>query len=188
MEIKGTSVKITKEFVKSKFPLEYEKWMKMLPPNSFKILNDTIKANEWYELTPSVIHPTQVMAKLFYKNDVKKASWELGNYSAKIALTGIYKMFLMVTSVKYVLDKARNVWGTYYRPCEFYLEESSQHRAVIRIEGFKIDGTIIFHRLGGWLDGLYELTKQDTKKIDISIQYKPQNFIVARIDTEWGKK
>jgi len=185
MEIKGTSVKTTYDFVKSKYPNDLTKWLQALSPSQKKIFTDVIKANEWYPLMDSVIIPMQVVAKLFYAGDQKKAAREIGIFSAKSALTGIYKAFLLVASVKYVLERARHIWSAYYRPCEFNMLESKSNRAVFEINGFAKEESLIFQRLGGWMEGVFELTKQKSNNVNINIVYNTDS-ITAKVTAEWS--
>ncbi len=185
MEIKGTSVKITNDFVKLKYPNNYKDWINAMPIPSQKVFNEIIRSVDWYNLMDSVIIPTQVLSKLVYNADAKKMAWEIGKYSAKAALTGIYKAFFLVTTTRYVLERARNVWGTYYRPCEFTSVESQSNRAVFKIDGFKAEEALIFQRFGGWIEGLFELTRQTNKGIEVKI-IPNGKFITAMITAQWA--
>ena len=184
MEIKGTSVKITSDFVKDKFPNDYKKWLQALGPDQQKIFNGVVFVGDWYPLMDSVIIPTQVIAKMFYFNNVKKAAREMGVYSAKVALTGIYRVFLYVASTKYILQRAKNVWSVYYRPAEFQVIESTSNKAIFEITGFRKEETLIFDRLGGWLEGVLELAKQKSKGINIELT-DDRNFVKALVSAEW---
>ena len=66
MEIKGTAVKTTPEFVRERFGDRFQEWVELLPDRSRMIIEQPIYATSWYSLMDSVIFPTQKVGDLFY--------------------------------------------------------------------------------------------------------------------------
>jgi len=169
MEIKGTSVKITHEYVREKFPHEYEKWKHALPPKQQSIYNEAIIAGNWYPLKDAILEPTRVIADLFFCGNQQKAHREVGIYSSKSALTGIYRAFLLVATPSYILQRAQAVWTTFYRPADFKIIEATSTKAVFEINGFTKDEVLLFQRLDGWVCATIELTRRKIVKTEIRI-------------------
>ena len=85
MQIKGTAVKVTSEFVKKQYTEHYETWLNSMPIESQNIFTKPIYASSWYPLTDSVIIPSQKVGDMFFPN-IKDACWEIGRHSSDIAL------------------------------------------------------------------------------------------------------
>ena len=66
MQIKGTAVRITPQYVKQSHPDKYNDWINSLSDESKKIMNNPIIATDWYDLTNSVLEPTEKIANLFF--------------------------------------------------------------------------------------------------------------------------
>ncbi len=169
MEIKGTSVKITHEFVRDKFPADYEKWKRALPSKQQAIFSEAIIAGNWYSLRDAVLEPTRVIAELFYNGNQQKANREVGIYSAKSALTGIYRAFLLIATPSYILQRAQAVWTTFYRPAIFKIVEGTSTKAVFEINGFTKEEALLFQRLDGWVCAAIELTRRKIVKTEIRV-------------------
>lgn len=165
MNIKGTAVKSTPQFVKDRFKDNYTRWLQNLPAESQKIMQNPINVGDWYPLTESVIMPTETIGKLFFK-DNKEAAFEIGRYSAEVALKGVYKVFIMVATPAFMISRATKIFSTYYDPAEINLMENSSGGAKIEIKKFKERDAIIAFRITGWV---YKALELMNKK---NIQYK----------------
>jgi hypothetical protein len=95
MKIKGTIVNSVIGFVKENFPNRFQECMDGLSAESKNIYTNAIMASEWYSYKDGLIHPSELVAKLFFHNDVKKAAWQIGRYSADVGLKGINKVFIL---------------------------------------------------------------------------------------------
>lgn len=183
MEIKGTAVKATPQYVKEKHPEQFKTWTKSLPPKAKEIMSNSILATTWYELTPAVIEPTEALAKLFFK-DAKQAAWAVGKYSAKIALTGIYKVFIIVSTPAFMLSRASSIFSSYYKPSKINAVKKSNSKVVLEISGFDKRDKLIFYRIAGWVEQALEQTKKS--EIKVKVEEKNENGkLTAHIVAEW---
>lgn len=187
MEIKGTAVKITPQFVKQCFPDKYFEWIDILPEQCKNIVIQPILATNWYDLVNSVIIPTQKVAELFYNKDEIKAAHELGRFSSEIALKGIYKIFLKVSSPGFVISRASSVFSTYYRPSEIEIIENEAQKVVLSLKGFKTNEKLIMYRIGGWMSKTLELTFSKDTQITYNHKEKNDN-LSTEITAVWQKK
>lgn len=167
MEVKGISVKSIPEFVFKHFPLQYNEWLISLPDESRRILNGYVFANNWYPLNSSVILPIKSIATFFYDDDLKTAAWTMGRYSAKIALNGVYKLFVEIGSPKYIIDKGSKVFEAYFRPSELNVFQAEKHSIVVQITHFPDMDMALEYNIGGWMEMALEISGCKNLKVDI---------------------
>mgnify|MGYP006911562587 CR=1 FL=1 len=184
MEIKGTAVKTTPDFVKEKFPGHFLEWLQSMPESSRKIFEQPIYATSWYNLIDSVIIPTQMVGDLFYDGNHVKAALLLGRYSADVALKGIYKIFIRVSSPHFVLSRASSIFSAYYKPSDIKVVESKDKRCVIELSKFHVSEKLIMHRIAGWVEQTLEITLKSALRIEV-IDEVSGDDLVTRIVIEW---
>jgi hypothetical protein len=158
MEVKGTALKTTRDFVKVNFPNEYNKWMKELPEPTRHIFEDVLDISGWYPLRESYLVPINRVAKLFYNGDEKVCGDAIGYYSAEIALKGLYKVFLLIASPAYLIQRATKIITTFYRPSQVEAFSISSKSAGIRITEFSEMDLALEYRVGGWCKRALELS------------------------------
>lgn len=185
MEIKGSAVKATPDFVRDMFGSRYSEWVKSLPEKSKAIIEQPIYATAWYSLTDSVIIPTQKVADLFYAGNSAKAASEIGRYSADIALKGVYKIFVRVSSPHFVLSRASSIFATYYQPSDIKVIESADKKAVLQFSKFHPNDRIIMNRIAGWIEKTLEITLKSPLKVDVENHIEGVN-LTSKITAIWN--
>jgi hypothetical protein len=185
MEIKGTAVKATPDFVREKFANRYDEWVKSLPEASRRIIEHPIYATAWYSLMDSVIVPTQKAADLFYNGNYVKAAHEIGRYSSDVALKGIYKIFVRVSSPHFVLSRATSIFSSYYQPADIRVVESAEKKAVLQLSKFHPDEKLIMHRIAGWIENTLQITLKSPLKVDIENSMDGV-YLTSRITILWN--
>lgn len=185
MEIKGSAVKATPDFVKEKFGARYTEWVKSLPEASRVIIEQPIYATTWYSLTDSVIIPTQKAADLFFEGNSVKAANEIGRYSADIALKGVYKIFVRVSSPNFVLSRASSIFATYYQPADIKVIDSSEKRAILQFSKFHPNDRLIMNRIAGWIEKTLEITLKSALKVDVENHIEGAN-LTSKITVMWN--
>jgi hypothetical protein len=116
MQVKGTGIKTTRDFVMTKFPAKYNEWLNALPSASNKLYQNTINIGGWFDIQTAYYIPVNKITELFYHNNHQKAGDELGRFSAEVALKGIYKVFLLVASPQYLMKRAASMMQAFYNP------------------------------------------------------------------------
>ncbi|MBS4013590.1 MAG: hypothetical protein KGZ97_07500 [Bacteroidetes bacterium] len=184
MLIKGTAVKATPDFVRARYNEKFREWINALPETSKSIILDGVYATNWYPLTESVIIPTQKVGDMFFGGDHIMAAKELGRFSAEVALKGIYKLFVRVSSPHFVLSRASSVFGTYYNPSDITILEKRDKKAIMQFSGFDEKDKLIIHRISGWIEKTLEITLKSPLRIEVK-----SNVIGSKctftIATEW---
>ncbi len=156
MEIKGTAVKTIPAMVKDHFADEYDEWLQALSPEAYQIFSDVILANKWYPLKDAAIEPSIAIGKMFY-NDENKGGWECGRYSAELALKGIYKVFIKISSASYIIDRASKIFTTYYNPSEMQIKNKRPNGVDLHITKFPEPHSVIEARIAGWIERALEI-------------------------------
>ncbi|HPX07046.1 MAG TPA: hypothetical protein PLC17_13995 [Tenuifilaceae bacterium] len=185
MEIKGTAVKTTPEFVRERFGDRFQEWIELLPDSSRLIIEQPIYATSWYSLMDSVIVPTQKVGDLFYGGDHTLAAYELGRYSAETALKGIYKIFVRVSSPHFVLSRASSIFSAYYQPADVRVVETTDKKAVLQFSKFSVEEQLIMHRIAGWIEKTLEITLKSALQVDVENRENGTE-LVTRIVAEWN--
>jgi hypothetical protein len=157
MEVKGTAIKTTRDFIKVKFPDRYNAWFNALPAES-KILYETaLNATGWYPLIDAYIIPINKVIEMFFNNDAKTGGEELGKYSAEVALKGFYKVFLLVASPTFLIQRASKIFTTFYQPSKIAVEVVNANSAILKILEFEGINIALEYRVAGWVIRALEL-------------------------------
>lgn len=168
MDIKGTAIKTTREFVRANFPEGYDLWINSLPEKSKEVYSSSmLNIACWYPLKETYQIPMEKIVELFYSGDEKAAGEALGRFSADLVLTGIYKLFLLVATPKNLMTRATVVFSTYYVPSEVRVTESSSKSVSMQITKFSEMSPILEYRIAGWCVRALELC--GCKKVEYKI-------------------
>lgn len=166
MEIKGTAVRSIPEFVKEKYPSEFANWMKALPPESLKILT-TVRSTDWYPLKDAAIIPSEQVGKFFFNNDPNKGAWELGRYSASVALRGVYKLYVKFSSPSHIISRAGRIIAAYYSNSVLEVGEKRDKSVQLIITRFDMPSAVIEARIGGWIESALEISGCSNIEVEI---------------------
>ncbi len=183
MEIKGTAVKPTIEFIKDKFPDRYYEWLEKLPKESADIIKNPITASAWYPINESTITPTRILAELFYNNSYDAAR-EVGRYSATKSLSGVYKVFIRIATPNFLISRTANVFGSYYKPSKIKFEVLNDNSATLIIYKFDEVDELMLHRIAGWIERAFELTSRKNVNAEV-IKTTVNDEIVYKILASW---
>ncbi len=157
MQVKGSVVKSIDNFIAEKYPARFEDWKKALSGDAQKIYSNSIFATEWYPIKESIIEPTEQMSDMFYGSSVSTAAWESGRYSADVALQGIYKVFILISTPTYIMKRASKIMASFYQPSKLEVVDSTNKSILIHILDLPIKSEIIESRIGGWMERALEI-------------------------------
>lgn len=158
MEVKGIALKTTRDFVKTNFPGDYSQWLNALPESTRKNFEGVLDVGKWYPLHENYLIPLGKISGMFFNGNEKKCGEALGYYSADVALKGIYKVFLLMASPNYLMQRASKIITTYYQPSQVEAEKVSQKSALIRITEFSEMDAALEYRFAGWCKRALELS------------------------------
>jgi len=166
MEIKGTAVKTIPDYIKLKHENIYDEWLENLPQSSKKFFDTPVLSTEWYPLHESVIVPMEHLSKIL-SEDINKVSWDMGVYSSKIALKGVYKIFVRIASPAFIIGRAANIMETYYRPSSINLAQREKGKIVLEFDNFLKADHLIMHRIAGWSYNTFDTVKAKNIKTEL---------------------
>ena len=166
MQIKGTAVKSIGDFVRKEYPYRYNEWLSSLPLVSYKIIKDGVNVSEWYPMHEAAIIPTTRVGELFFQ-DQKKGAWECGRYSADVALTGVYKLYVKFASPGHIIDRASRVFAAYYQPSELITANFKDKSIEVIIKKMPLSHPVIEHRIAGWMERALEISGCKGIRIEI---------------------
>lgn len=184
MEVKGTALKTTRDFVKNKYPSEYNKWMQTLPAPTRELYESAINVTEWFPIVECYLVPISSICEMFFKGDEKQCGDELGQFSADLALKGLYKVFLIVASPNFLIQRASKIISTYYQPSEVEAYSIDANSAGIRITKFEHLDKALEYRFGGWCKRALELANCSGVTYSIN-KSKAQGNSVCEIEFFW---
>jgi hypothetical protein len=185
MEVKGTAVETTYLFVEDRYGKPgLERWLAALPPASQEICRAKILPSGWYPLEDAFVRPTRVLCELFFAGS-KRGAFEVGRYSAQRALTGIYKMFVKISTPGWLMERGSKVFETYYRPSSCKVVDRTDSGARMVITDPKDTSGLVEMRIAGWVDGAVEIHGFKSRKAEITKSFSTGDS-VTQIDVSWA--
>jgi hypothetical protein len=166
MKIKGTAVKTIPEFVREKYPNDFANWANSLSDNAKKIILN-VTTSGWFPMLAGGIEPTQKVGSVFYNNDFKKGAWELGRFSANIALHGVYKLYVKFSSPGHIISRASRVFAAYYAPSKMEVSEHRSKSVKLYLSNFDEPSEVIECRIAGWIERALEISGCNDIRVSI---------------------
>lgn len=167
MKVKGAILSSIQGFVKDNFPNRYQEWFDGLSVESKSIHTNSIMASKWYSYRDGLVKPSELLAKLFYNNDIKKSAWDIGRYSAEVGLKGIYKVFILIATPQFVMKRAGKILSSFYDPSVLKLGDVRPNGVDVHITEFADPSEVAENRIAGWIEKALEICGQ--KNITIKI-------------------
>jgi hypothetical protein len=167
MQVKGTALRTTRDFVKTIFPDHYDKWLNALTPESKKLFTSTIDATAWYAYKEGYAVPVDKIMDICYQGDKKTGGDQLGSWSAEIGLKGFYKVFLLIASPQFLLQRASKIFTTFYEPSEIEASIIGSNEAILRVVKFDQIDEAIEYRIAGWVRKALELANCTSPRYEI---------------------
>ena len=168
MKVKGTILLSIKNYVKENFPNRFQEWVKKLPSESQKLYQRSILTTEWYDYQHGLIKPSEILATLFFNDDIKKSAWEIGRYSAEIGLKGIYKVFVLIATPQFIMKRGSKILTSFYHPSALDTGEKRENGVDIFVTEFSEPSEIAEYRIAGWMERALEICGVKNITIDIN--------------------
>lgn len=157
LQIKGTALKSTLNYIKIKLNEEERKKFKtILSELSRNIFDNPILSGNWYDINLLV----EIMSKVveIIKRDPKEVWWEMGRHSCDDGLSTVYKIFYKLGNPEFIIKRAGHVWNNYYTEGEFFVVSHSFNSAHIKIKNISFPHICICTRISGWMERAMELS------------------------------
>lgn len=123
--VKASDIVIIRDMLKEKGDRDINTLASALKPEVFKTLKSVLSVN-WVplEVEADILQET---AKLFFPNDPRPL-FKLGYTVAGKQFTGIYKLFLRIPSVSFIIKNMSSTWNT------------MNDKGVVRVDGLSSNG------------------------------------------------
>ncbi len=184
MNIKGSSVKATNNFVRHNFSEKYTLWLNSLPLASKKIYAQAPIITKWYPFIEGLKVPTEKIAELFYEGDVQKASFLIGKFSASDALKGVYKIFIKITNPRFVLKNLPVIFSTYYDFGITEVLELADNSGKYLIKNLPLEAKVLIPRIKGWTEEALHLVRRKPVLIESRI-LREDTYIDVLYNVVW---
>lgn len=183
-QVKGTGLKTTRDFIKERFPDKYNEWYNSLPETSKELYSGIVSASEWYPLREGYVIPIDTLIKTCYGGNEREGGEQLGEYSAEVALKGIYRVFLLIASPQFLMKRATSIMSAYYQPSEINLIESSKNRVVLQISSLSDITLALEYRIAGWCCKALELANCKNLKYSF-LKHLSKGMEATEIEFMW---
>jgi len=126
--VKATDIVIIREMLKETGDKDLNALASVLKPETFKILKTSLAIN-WVplEIEAEIL---QEASRLFFPNDPRPL-FKLGHTVAGKQFTGIYKFFLRIPSVGFIIKNATATWNT------------MNDKGTVRVDGLTSNGGLL---------------------------------------------
>jgi hypothetical protein len=157
MDVKGTGLVATRNFVKEMYGSKFNDWINSLPSETKAVYNGVIQTGNWYDIEKFYYVPLKKIAELFFNNDEKKAALTAGVFSAEFGLKGVYKVFLMIASPQALMKASKRIIALYYQPVNVEIDEVEKHSLVLSCTKMMTTSKLLDYRVIGWCVKALEL-------------------------------
>ncbi len=168
MQVKGTGLITTRDFVKTNFKNDFTKWLYSLPGSSQELYTGPIDSTKWFPMQDGYIIPVDKVVELFYNGDVRKGGEELGRFSANKALTGVYRTFMVMASPMFLMKRASKIFSTFYNPSQINVFENGKKEIFMQITEFPQSSPAVEYRIAGWCAKALEMSKCNDVTFELS--------------------
>ncbi|WP_462253318.1 hypothetical protein [Ekhidna sp.] len=169
MEVRGSVVSNINAYVKEMHPEGYDEWINKLSDSSQELMKRTT-SSKWYPIDEGILEPTQIMCSQFY-GSAKEGAWKSGRFSAEVGLSGLYKVFVVISTPTFLIKRASRVLATFYNPTEVSVVDSSDHSMLVHFTKLPTENEYLEYRIAGWMEkaleicGCKDLSVRATKSI-----------------------
>lgn len=166
MEVRGSVINGIKAYVEKNHSEKFNEWHSALSENSQKLM-ERPSTSKWYPINEGILEPTEKMCELFYNNS-KEGAWKSGRFSAEMALTGIYKVFVVISTPTYLIKRASRIIGTFYSPTEVNVVSNSDRGMLVHFTKLPTKSEHLEYRIAGWMEKALEICGCKDLSVNIS--------------------
>ncbi len=164
MEVKGTAIKNTKDWVIKNYSEQI--WVEILnelPKSLFSYIHDgTVFSGQWYPFALFESLNKIIINKIGKGDD--KIIFKAAQEGARMNLNGIYKIFMKIAKPAYVAKKAALLYNQFYNFGKMEVS-SLKEREYIFTLNFVDNIPILFDRIAGYMEGVLMETHVNNPKV-----------------------
>lgn len=187
MKVKGIAIKSLKEYVYEHHPEQLDEWLNALPEASKEIHSEIILPTHLYDVSDAILKPTEVAGVMFFNGDVKKAAHVMAKYGGLKALKSLYRIFVQIASIDFVIKRTTSVFATYYDGGRIANTYKSNKEARFVVHGFSKGEELNINRIAGWIDSIFTVIRKPiSRTTDRIIGYDENDLFEAEIIIYWS--
>ena len=161
----------------------FDEFVVGLPRESAALILEPPLALSWIPLEHAEPVYTIAFERLFNRDPVKM--FELGRAQVRADMTGIYRMFLRITSPAFVAARTSDIYKLYVRGCgTLRIVGEQPGRLEVLLEGRPYPSAPFYHLLRGTVFGTMELT--GVKQLNVIIVEGGGNSPRCHIRVTWA--
>ena len=156
-KVRGVTLIILKEFVKTKFGEEgYQKWLSSMDPSSSLIFKNDISSKEWYPYMTSFDKPYRLVCDLFYAG-TNTGIKEISEYHFSQIIPKIVRPLLFLVPKHFSLAyAAEHIFPDLFSPAKIELIKARKKLLVVHLTNFNEDSEVIELAVLAWASLLLE--------------------------------
>ncbi|MCD6579282.1 hypothetical protein J7L48_07380 [bacterium] len=170
MEVKGTAIKNTKEWVKKNYgENKWQEIVEALPQNLQAEMPDGyVFSGQWYPFKLFETINKIVIDKI--GNGDEKIIFKAAQEGARMNLNGVYKIFMKMAKPAYVAKKAALLYNQFYNFGKMEVISLKEGEYTFNLN-FVDNIPILFDRIAGYMEGV--LTETNVKNPKVTFTYNP---------------
>ena len=155
--VKGITLIILKEFIKTKFGEEgYQKWVTAMEPSSSLIFKNEISSKEWYPYMTSFHKPYKLVCDLFYAG-ANTGIKEISEYHYQQIIPKYIRPLLFFVPKHFALSyAAEHIFTDLFDPARIELIKARKKLLVVHLTNFNEDPEVIELAVLAWASLLLE--------------------------------
>ncbi len=168
VNIKGTVLNSAVNFIKTFYGIpEYTDVLKAMKPEFRKEVSGNILASHWYPI--EMLHEIHSVIASKHPED-KQIHFKMGVFSAEQSLRGVYRIFLKVGNLGYIMSKSATVWSLNYSEGKMELIDRQKDSVVVKISDFPAVNQAFSERLLGYMFKVGDLSGEKIYEYGIKEQ------------------
>ncbi|PTY39146.1 methyl-accepting chemotaxis protein [Brachyspira hampsonii] len=175
--VKGITLIILKEFIKTKFGEEgYQKWVTAMEPSSALIFKNEISSKEWYPYTTSFDKPYRLVCDLFYAG-TNTGIKDISEYHFKQIVPKYLRPLLFFLPKHFILSyAAEHIFTDLFDPARIELIKARKKLLVVHLVNFNEDPEVIELAILSWATLLLESATHIRATMEITKSIKDGEF------------
>lgn len=153
--LKGSAITAVVGIAKKKGDDFYQTWLSKLQDEEREMYTKLL-ALKWYPVPMADNCGICELAKMLFPDD-PLALRKMGSMQFQESINSVYKFFLRVPSMDFVLKKSLQVWKTFHDTGEFNHEPVNAHTSIITIEKYDIMPAYMRQVIWGSLEGMCQM-------------------------------
>ena len=156
MRVKGSVLKSRTLFASARGPESLKQYLAALSPETRKHAENGFLVSSWYPMEMFTEMNT-VADRVFGHGDLALCL-ELGRYGCDATLNSLYRMFIRLGSVSYIIKRAAQAWKTHYDGGELVVVEETDHSVTLEIRSVDTPHPSLCLAVRGWIARAGELS------------------------------